>query len=230
MTSTRKLLLFFILFFIACGVKQAPMPSSVLSSETVGDMQYYKGYWIEVQIPQRRLLLAKGSHHIKTFPIAVGQPEFPTPVGKRMINQVIWNPWWVPPKSDWVEDPTPIPPRHKDNPLGEIKMPIGNAYLIHGTKAVASIGQWASHGCIRMLFKDLFGLVQLLLTEYSHVSAIDEMEKANADTNKEFATPLNQNIPVVLTYNTVKVKDGYVSIYPDFYNVHSDNEAYIKEA
>ena len=44
------------------------------------------------------------------------------------------------------------------------------------------------------------------------------MEKANLDKSKEFVTPYKTSIPVIFTYQTVKVKNGYVTIYPDFYN------------
>lgn len=217
-----------ILLFTACAIRPSPLPVTSLSREAVREMRKTKGYWVEVQIPQRKLILAKGDHIIKAFPVAVGQPIYPSPVGVRAIDSVVWNPWWNPPKeSDWVEDPTPIAPRMPDNPLGEIKMPLGHAYLIHGTKAVSSIGQWASHGCIRMLFEDIFGLVQLLLTEYSDVSAIDEMEKANKDPHTEFTTRLKLDVPVVLTYEPVRVHNGFVTISPDFYNRKGDFAKYV---
>ncbi len=182
-------------------------------------MKKEKGYWIEVQIPQRKVVLAKGDHIIKIFPVAVGMPSWPSPTGFRKINTIIWNPWWTPPReSKWVTDPTPVPPRVLENPLGEIKMPLGENYLIHGTRAADSIGHWASHGCIRMIFEDLFSLVQILMTDYSSLNAIETMEKANRDQKTQFATPLNSSIPVVLNYNPVVVHNDYVTISPDFYN------------
>ncbi len=216
----KKILIFLLIpFLFACTIKNIPLPVSSLDKGAIELTKKEKGYWIEVQVAQRKLVLAKSDHIIKTFPIAVGMPDYPSPTGLRKINSVIWNPWWYPPKaSDWVEDPTPVPPRTNENPLGEIKMSLGkDSYLIHGTKAVQSIGNWASHGCFRMLFEDVFGLVQLLLTEYSKVSAVEQMEKANQDTNTEFATPLTREVPVVLTYEPVKVGNGYVTISPDFY-------------
>lgn len=199
--------------------KRSPYPVIALDKETAQIMKKeQRGYWVEIQVPQRRILLAKGDHLIKAFPIAVGEPDYPTPMGFRKINTIIWNPWWYPPPgSKWVEDPTPIPPRTPENPLGEIKMPLGDNYLVHGTRAVDSIGRWASHGCIRMIFEDLFSLVQILMTDYSDISAIEAMEKANRDTNTQFHTSLNRSIPVMLNYNPVIVHDGMVAISPDFY-------------
>lgn len=222
MKLTKKNFTIFLIFswlsLSAFTTKYIP-PITVLSPQAIEAVKKEKGYWIEIQVPQRKLILAKGNHIIRSYPVAVGAPDFPTPVSIRRIETIIWNPWWYPPpKSSWVEDPTPVRPRTPDNPLGEIKIPLGkDNYLIHGTKAVESIGRWASHGCIRMLFEDLFGIVQLLMTEYANSSAIDAMERANRDTTIQFATSLTHGVPVVLDYNPIIVHDNYASISPDLY-------------
>lgn len=186
-------------------------------------MKKHKGYWIEVQIPQRKLILARGEDTLKVFPIAVGQPEFPSPTGERSIDQIVWNPWWRPPRtSEWAAKEKPVAPRRPDNPLGEIKIPLGSAYLIHGTRAIQSIGEWASHGCIRMLFEDIFYLTQALMTAYSEISAIDTLDQANRNRDKEFYTKLNRQVPVVLTYDLVTIHEGYVTISPDIYHREKD--------
>ena len=203
--------------------KKAFMPFVKLSPNAIEAMKHESGYWVEIQVPQRRLLLAKGSHLIKSFSVAVGEPTYPSPEGLRKINTVIWNPWWYPPpKSKWVTDPTPVPPRTPENPLGEIKMPLGENYLVHGTRAVDSIGRWASHGCIRMLFEDLFSVVQILMTDYSSANAVDAMEKANKDTMVEFRTGLNRSVPVIMTYNPVQIDGELIQISPDIYRKISD--------
>lgn len=215
-------------FFLACAPKEQPLPSIALTGAAIQEMRGFHGHWIEIQIPQRRLVLAKGDKVIKVFPVAVGLPKYPTPTGNRKVTSIVWNPWWTPPaESDWVKDPTPVSPRSKDNPLGEIKMPLGNAYLIHGTKSVDSIGTWASHGCVRMLYEDIFGLVQVLMTHYSKANAVDTMERANKNPTEEFSTALNREVPVVLTYETVKVKDGFVTVHPDFYRNFDDHAEHV---
>jgi murein L,D-transpeptidase YcbB/YkuD len=218
------------MFLGSCAVKHTPLPVTKLTHRVALEMKKHTGYWIEVQIPQRKLILARGDHIIRTYPVAVGMPSYPTPVGERLINRIVWNPWWHPPKtSDWVDDPTPVPPRSSANPLGEIKMPLGKGYLIHGTKAIRSIGRWASHGCIRMLFEDVFGLTQLLLTEYSDTSAIEMMEKANRNPAKEFTSKLEIEIPVILTYETVRVHNGHIMISPDIYRKDENRIARIQQ-
>lgn len=215
----------------SCAIKQPPLPVTQLSREAARQMKKESGYWIEIQIPQRKLVLAKGDHIIKSFPIAVGMPSYPTPVGWKKINTIVWNPWWYPPPgSDWVEDPTPVPPRAAGNPLGEIKIPLDKLVRIHGTRVIRSIGQWASHGCVRMIFEDIFGLVQLLLTEYSDASAIAEMERANRHPTSEFTTRLNREVPVLVTYDTVKVNNGYVTIAPDLYSREGDMVSHISDS
>lgn len=212
--------------------KQSPLPAPTLNPEAAHEMKKEKGYWIEVQVPQRMLVLAKGDHIIKTFSVAVGMPDYPSPKGWRKIDRIVWNPWWYPPRtSKWVEDPTPVPPRKAENPLGEIKMPLGEGhYLIHGTRAVSSIGTWASHGCIRMLFEDIFGLVQLMLTNYSRTSAIEMMEKANLNPSTEFYTSLDHSVPVFFSYDPIKINGNFVTISPDVYKRAGDMSKLVVQA
>ena len=89
---------------------------------------------------------------IRTFKIATGRSEYPTPLGKFEVINKQANPWWYPPPgSDWAKDAKPVPPG-PGNPLGTRWMGLSSPYVgIHGTPDAASIGYSASHGCIRML-------------------------------------------------------------------------------
>ena len=88
------------------------------------------------------------------FGIAVGQPIYPTPLGKWSIVTMQRNPWWYPPDSAWAADASPIPPG-PGNPLGTRWMGLSASGVgIHGTPDAASIGYSASHGCIRMRIPD----------------------------------------------------------------------------
>lgn len=229
--STLIPVVFCVLLITGCAARQPPLPVTTLTPLAVESAKKEKTpYWIEVQIPQRKLVLAKGDHVVKTFPVAVGLPSYPTPIGRRTINRVVWNPWWYPPKtSKWVEDATPVPPRAAQNPLGEIKLPLGQSYLIHGTRAVESVGQWASHGCIRMLFEDVFALTQLLETQFSKSSPIADMERAGENPTKEFTTKLDRDVPVFLTYETVRIYGNYITISPDVYGREEDRVSHIAE-
>ena len=89
-----------------------------------------------------------------SFGVAVGQPIYPTPVGKFTIVTMQRNPWWYPPDTAWAAGASPIPPG-PGNPLGTRWMGLSASGVgIHGTPDAASIGYSASHGCIRMRIPD----------------------------------------------------------------------------
>jgi lipoprotein-anchoring transpeptidase ErfK/SrfK len=87
---------------------------------------------------------------VRVFRVAVGQPAYPTPTGRFRIVSKQRNPWWYPPNTGWASGAKPIPPG-PGNPLGTRWMGLSvGAVGIHGTYNSASIGGFASHGCIRM--------------------------------------------------------------------------------
>jgi lipoprotein-anchoring transpeptidase ErfK/SrfK len=102
----------------------------------------------------RRLTLYRGAKAgkmrvVRVFPVAVGQPRYPTPLGSFTIRTKTRNPWWYPPNKPWAEGASPVPPG-PGNPLGTRWMGLGGGVGIHGTYNSGSIGTAASHGCIRM--------------------------------------------------------------------------------
>jgi lipoprotein-anchoring transpeptidase ErfK/SrfK len=98
-----------------------------------------------------RLYLYNGTRLVRTFPVATGQPAWPTPLGhfEIVVKQV--NPWWFPPTQDaWAAGAKPVPPG-PGNPLGTRWMGLSAPGVgIHGTSEPWSIGHSESHGCIRM--------------------------------------------------------------------------------
>jgi L,D-transpeptidase-like protein len=98
-----------------------------------------------------KLALFDGPNLVRTFQVATGSSQYPTPLGKYSIATKQFNPWWIPPPdSDWAKDKKPIPPG-PGNPLGTRWMGTTAPLVgIHGTPDAASIGYSASHGCIRM--------------------------------------------------------------------------------
>jgi lipoprotein-anchoring transpeptidase ErfK/SrfK len=92
--------------------------------------------------------------HTHSYPIAVGQPAYPTPSGLYRIVTKQTNPTWFPPDSPWAAGLGPVPPG-VDNPLGTRWMGTSAPGIgIHGTPISGSIGTRASHGCIRMYIGD----------------------------------------------------------------------------
>jgi lipoprotein-anchoring transpeptidase ErfK/SrfK len=124
------------------------------------------GMTIVVRTTTNKLYLYDGVKLVKTYDVATGAPQYPTPHGHfEIINKRI-NPAWINPALDtWGKnEPAMIPPG-PDNPLGTRALDLNAPGIrIHGTPNDASIGSAASHGCIRMHIPDseqLFGLVDV---------------------------------------------------------------------
>ena len=121
-----------------------------------GDTLTALGGRIIVDLGDLQLYLYHGTKLYKRYPIAVGQPAYPTPTGNFVVVNMQVDPTWVPPPdAAWAKGAKPIPPG-PNNPLGTRW--IGTSYSgvgIHGTPDDASIGSYASHGCIRMHIPDV---------------------------------------------------------------------------
>ena len=92
----------------------------------------------------------------KTYPIAVGQQGLETPAGLHRVETKEVNPSWHVPNSAWAGSLAGrvIPPG-PDDPIKARWMGIVDGSGIHGTDEVWSLGQAASHGCIRMSIPDV---------------------------------------------------------------------------
>jgi lipoprotein-anchoring transpeptidase ErfK/SrfK len=118
------------------------------------------GKTIEVNLSTNRLTFYDGLKVRKVYPVATGQPSFPTPQGTWEVVYKRVSPTWTNPAPDgWGAGmPKSIPPG-PGNPLGTRAMSLNaSGILIHGTYASYSIGSYASHGCIRMLLSDVEAL------------------------------------------------------------------------
>jgi lipoprotein-anchoring transpeptidase ErfK/SrfK len=105
---------------------------------------------IVIRRGSHRLFLYSVMRYWRVFGVAVGRPEYPTPLGRFYIAVKQRNPWWYPPDSAWAAGASPIPPG-PGNPLGTRWMGLSAWGVgIHGTPDASSIGYSASHGCIRM--------------------------------------------------------------------------------
>jgi lipoprotein-anchoring transpeptidase ErfK/SrfK len=105
---------------------------------------------IVISRSSNRLFFYDGPNAVRSFGVATGRAQYPTPAGQFSIVDMQRNPWWRPPASDWAKGLKPVPPG-PGNPLGTRWMGTSAAGVgIHGTPDAASIGYSASHGCIRM--------------------------------------------------------------------------------
>ena len=92
--------------------------------------------------------------------VAVGQPQFQTPLGMWTVIDKVEGPTWTNPAPDgWGKDmPATIPPG-PENPLGVAAVYWDAPGIrFHGTSDVASIGTQASHGCVRLTNDDVLDL------------------------------------------------------------------------
>ena len=124
------------------------------------------GKLIVVRLSENRLYLYDGLDLAAKYVVATGQPKYPTPQGHFSIINKRINPTWVnPAKKTWGKKAPDFIPPGPDNPLGTRALDLSAPGIrIHGTPDDASIGHYASHGCIRMHISDseeLFGRVEV---------------------------------------------------------------------
>lgn len=120
---------------------------------------------LSVDISERTLYVWGGNVEPRSYPVAVGTEEHPTPKGSFTIEKIIWNPAWVPPPdAEWAEDEERQEPGDPDNPMKAVKIFFDRPdYYIHGTDAHESLGTAASHGCVRMRPDDAEELARILM-------------------------------------------------------------------
>ncbi|MEY2342869.1 L,D-transpeptidase family protein [Acidithiobacillus sp. IBUN Pt1247-S3] len=133
----------------------------LLPSEYILPVAPHQG--IVIDLPAMRLFYyPAGGKTVETFPIGIGREGWNTPIGTTKIAARIRNPSWTPPASIRVEhaengDPLPaVVPAGPDNPLGQYALRLAwPGYLIHGTNKPYGVGMRVSHGCIRLLPRDI---------------------------------------------------------------------------
>lgn len=139
--------------FAAERLTEKALPSPLRSLRNAAlqlpPLQAPKGSLIVVHIPSRTLDWSRDGKLIKTYQVAVGRSENPTPVGVFTIFQKEVDPWWYPPKGS---APVPSGPQ---NPLGYRWLGFAPMYGIHGTNAPWQIGGVVSNGCVRMREADV---------------------------------------------------------------------------
>lgn len=112
---------------------------------------------ILINIPQRMLYLFREGTLLAHYPVGLGRPTWPTPLGPRTIRSKEIDKPWVVPESIQEEmrlEGKPVLTRVSpgpDNPLGKHWMGLKpGRWGIHATIAPASIYDFRSHGCIRL--------------------------------------------------------------------------------
>jgi len=203
----------------------ATTTSSAAPSSTPQDTR------IVINAPAFRMDIFEDGRLSKSYRIGIGYPEFPLPTGLRKADTIIFNPSWTPPDEPWVESGhskvkvgEKVAPGDKLNPLGPIKIPIGLPSLIHGGKAPAKLGNFASHGCVGLTTAQILGFAERLArlsgTQLSQ-EQIGEYVKHKTDTKP---VKLSKPVQVELRYDTITIEDGKLHVYRDVYERGTNNE------
>lgn len=153
-----------------------------------------------INLPSRTIGYYVDEQLVKEYPVAIGSPDTPTPLGEYSIVNKEIDPYWYPP-----ENPGFYIVSGPSNPLGYRWMGFGGNYGIHGTNAPWSIGSVVSNGCVRMYEEDVEELFPLI----------------------DYGTPvrITYDRARLLVEN-----DGwtYLALYPDVYGRQRVTVAYLK--
>lgn len=117
-----------------------------------------KSLRLVVDLSDRRVYVYENTLVKISYPVAVGQPGWETPIGTFKVSQKYQNPVWQHP----ITGEKVLP--GKKNPLGKWWIGFGSVgdLLIgfHGTNDETLVGQPVSHGCLRMRNSDIGKLYQ----------------------------------------------------------------------
>jgi murein L,D-transpeptidase YcbB/YkuD len=189
---------------------------------------------LTLNVPSFRLTLWQNGREVKSYFVGVGMKNYPIYIGDREATEVIWNPPWIPPASDWVEASSKVrageiikasDPR---NPLGKLKIPLGDSYLIHQAAKPSDLGNLVSHGCVRMLRSDLYDLAARIIATRDTGISRKRIEAAKRNS-KTLTVPLNEPVPVDINYDSIVIEGRVLHIYPDVYDRGTNTVAQVIE-
>ena len=178
---------------------------------------------LTLNVPSFRLTLWQNGREVKSYFIGVGMKDYPIYIGEREASEIIWNPAWIPPSSDWVKGHKGVKPgeiiKASDprNPLGKLKIPLGDGYLIHQATGPSNLGNLVSHGCVRMLRSDLYDLAEKIVAARSLPVTAKQIARAKAGT-QPLVAELEEPLQFDINYDTLVVEGGTLYIYPDVYD------------
>ncbi len=130
-------------------------PTLTKPSSNVADAKTLR---LVVDLSDRRVYVYENKLVKISYPVAVGQPGWETPIGTFKVSQKYQNPVWQHP----ITGEKVLP--GKKNPLGKWWIgfgSVGNLLIgFHGTNDETLVGQPVSHGCLRMRNSDIGQLYQ----------------------------------------------------------------------
>ncbi len=135
-------------------------PKSITTKKALNELYIKPNEKIHlvIRLSDRRVYVYQDEQLKTSYPIAIGREGWETPTGTYKIIQKIPNPSWKHPFTGEIIPPGP------ENPLGERWIGFwtdGTNYIgFHGTPNEETVGQAASHGCVRMLNQDVLALFE----------------------------------------------------------------------
>ena len=144
---------------MGCGIfgpRREPPPAPVPTPTSTPELH------LLLRLGERRLYVV--DNDVKDppqgYPVAIGQPKWPTPIGKFQINEMVENPDFI--AFDFNDPKKPDRGKVKpglNNPLGLRWIGFATAHGwqvgFHGTAKTSVLGQAVSHGCVRMSNTDV---------------------------------------------------------------------------
>jgi murein L,D-transpeptidase YcbB/YkuD len=178
-----------------------------------------KGLHLVLNVPGRKLHVYENGTRTRTFSVSVGLPGWETPQGEYQLSEVIWNPWWNPPESEWARDRKASPPGDPENPMGRVKLQFGPLLYIHGTPDGVPMGRLSSRGCVRMRNDDVIELATLVHKYAVPGTEPRQLEKYVATPTLSRAFALRPQVRFTAHYTIAAVERGFLIIYPDVYGL-----------
>jgi hypothetical protein len=189
---------------------------------------------LTLNVPSFRLTLWQNGKEVKSYTVGVGMKDYPIYIGEREAKEIIWNPPWIPPASDWVGTHKGVRPGEvikagdPRNPLGKLKIPLGDSYLIHQAAKVTDLGGLVSHGCVRMLRADLYDLAEKIVAARSLPVSRKRIEQAKRST-RTLAVALDEPLRFDINYDTLVVEGRTLYVYPDVYDRRTNTVAALRD-
>lgn len=167
---------------------------------------------VRINVPAYQLELWDSGRVVRRAWLAVGDPAYPTPIGRFAIRRIIWDPKWIPPADEpWAAGDSAMGPG-RTNPMGRVKLELGGGYYLHGTPDPASVGGPTSHGCVRLRNRDAIAIALYLERATATVHP-----PPRPDTLAPRPVQLQRRIPVVIRYDLVEWRRGRLLVHPDVY-------------
>jgi hypothetical protein len=121
-----------------------------------------------------------------------------------------------------------IPASDARNPLGKMKIPLGDRYLIHQAAKLSDVGNLVSHGCVRMPRPELYDLADKIIAARALPVSRKRIDAAKRGS-RMYVVRLKEPVPVDINYDTLVIEEGVLHVYPDVYGRGTNRPALLRK-